>query len=106
MAGDATTYLDIKNVGSADELIGARSPIARGALLVRDGRTPLSRGRRLGEIALPAGATLNLTPFGRDLVLVHPRPLHVGEIVPITLVFRHAGPVRVDLLVSSSFGNP
>ena len=49
---------------------------------------------------------MNLNPFGRDLVLIHPRALHIGEIVPITLEFRQAGPVRVDLIVTASLPNP
>ncbi len=103
---EATTYLEIRNVGPADYLIGARSPAARGTLLARVGRTPLARGGHLAEIALAAGATLDLNPFGRDLVLIRPRALHTGEIVPITLEFRHAGPVRVDLIVTASLPNP
>ncbi len=103
---DAVTYLEIRNIGSADDLVGARSPMARGTLLVRDGRSPLAADGQLSEIAFPAGATIDLSPFGLDLVLLHPRALHIGEIVPITLEFRDGGPVRVNLLVTSSLASP
>ncbi len=98
----APTYLDIKNLGAADELLGATSPAAARVLLVRLGRSPFGRGGRLGRIPLAAGGTLDLSPFGTDVVLLRPRALHTGEIVPITLVFRQAGRVRVDLTVTSA----
>lgn len=102
----ASTYLEIRNLGSNDDLVGAASPVARGALLVRQGRTPLAVRGQLARIPVPAGSTLELSPFGTDLVLIGPRPLHVGEIVPVTLDFRYAGPVRVDLVVTSALANP
>ena len=52
------------------------------------------------------GASLDLSPFGRDLVLLRPRPLLPGEIVPITLDFSRAGTVRVDLVVTASLASP
>jgi len=102
----ATTYLEIRNLGSHDDLVGARSPMARGALLVRRGRTPLAARGRLAKIPLPAGSTLDLSPFGTDLVLIRPRPLHIGEIVPVTLDFQYSGPVRIDLIVTAALGSP
>ena len=103
---DATTYLEIRNLGSGDDLVGATSPIARGALLVRHGRTPLAVGGQLPLIPLPAGSTLDLSPFGADLILIRPRPLHIGQIVPVTLDFKHAGRVRVDLVVTAGLASP
>ncbi len=102
----ATTYLEIRNLGSADDLVGATSPFAREALLVRRGSAPMTAHGRLVQIPLPAGSALNLGPFGVDLVLLRPRSLHIGEIVPITLDFRNAGPVRVDLVVTSALASP
>ena len=103
---DATTYLQIRNLGSADELIGARSPDARGAVVVRDGRDPLASRGRLAGVGLAPGAVTNLSPFGVDLILLHPRPLHPGEIVPVTLEFSQAGRVLVDLIVTTSLASP
>ncbi len=103
---DATTYLDIKNVGTSDFLVGARSPKASRVIIVRDGRIPLARGRQLRAIPIAGGGSLDLSPFGADVVLIHPQPLHIGETVPITLDFRYAGRVLIDLVVTASLANP
>ena len=102
----ATTYLQLRNLGSAGRLIGARSPDARGVLLVRDGRAPFARGARLAGIELTPGAITDLSPFGADLILLHPRALHAGEIVPVTLEFSRAGDLLVDLVVTTSLASP
>ncbi|HUL25847.1 MAG TPA: copper chaperone PCu(A)C [Streptosporangiaceae bacterium] len=102
----ATTYIEIRNLAGPDELVAARTPIARQAVLVRDGRTPSAPGSLLPGLAIPAGGTASLNPFGADIVLLHPAALHLGEIVPLTLVFRHAGKVRIDVTVTSSLTSP
>ncbi|HYB88599.1 MAG TPA: copper chaperone PCu(A)C [Streptosporangiaceae bacterium] len=101
-----TTYIVIKNLAGPDELLAARTPIARQAVLVRDGRTPSAPGSVLPGLAIPAGGTTSLNPFGTDIVLLHPAELHSGEVVPLTLVFRHAGTVRIDATVTSSLTSP
>jgi len=102
----ATTYIVIRNLAGPDELVAARTPSARQAVLVRDGRTPSAPGSLLHGLAIPAGGTVSLNPFGADIVLLHPAALHLGEIVPLTLVFRHAGEVRIDATVTSSLTSP
>ncbi len=102
--GVATTYIVIKNLGGPDELLAARTPAARRTVLVRSGRTPFASGGLSRALAIPAGGSISLNPFGPDIVLLHPA-LHMGEMVPLTLVFRHAGQVRIDAMVTAP-GSP
>jgi copper(I)-binding protein len=101
----AATYLAIKNLGRPDTLLSARSPVAAQVELVRDGR-PRQQLRRLAFVPVAGDATTDLSPFGTDVVLVHPAVLRIGETVPLTLVFRRAGRIRVDLTVTDSLAVP
>ena len=73
-AGAAHTYLAIRNLtGAADKLIAVRSPIARHVVLVRRdgaGSPPVV----VSALTVPAGGTLNLSPFTDDVVLEDPAP--------------------------------
>ena len=44
--------------------------------------------------------TVTLSPFGDDVVFLHPAPLQVGQLVPLTLTFRQAGRVTVEATVT------
>jgi copper(I)-binding protein len=91
----ATTFLTIQNLsGTPDELIAARSPLARSVVLrQRD----LTEG---GVLVIPAHGTLALTPIGEDLVLQQPSPYESRATVPLTLTFRHSGTVTIDAPVT------
>jgi copper(I)-binding protein len=87
----AHTYLTIENLsGTPDELISVRSPDARRVVLTRpDG------------LVVPAHGTLVLSPLGDDAVLVDPVAFESAGRVPLTLVFRNAGPVTVEATVTA-----
>jgi copper(I)-binding protein len=92
----ATTFLTIRNLsGTADELVAARTPLARSVLLRQ--RSGPAQGTPL---VIPAHGTLTLTPFGEDLVLQHPSPYESRATVPLTLTFRHSGTVTIDAPVT------
>lgn len=97
----ATTFLTITNLsGTADELVFARSPIARGAILTE--RTGLTgRSITVSGLEIPPHGTLNLTPFGDDIVLRDPSPFENLQTVPLTLTFRHAGTVTIQAPVTA-----
>ena len=100
-AGAAHTYLAVRNLsGTADELIAVRSPIARRVLLVRR-NGPGSPPVVVSELTVPAGGTLNLSPFTDDVVLEDPAPFENSAGVPLTLVFRHAGQVTIEASVTA-----
>jgi copper(I)-binding protein len=95
----ATTFLTIRNISSTpDELIAARSPIARRVVLT----TRAGSGRTaVASLAIPAHGTLTLSPFGADLVLQDPAPYESQGTVPLILTFRGAGPVTVEATVTA-----
>ena len=99
--GTATTFLTIRNLSDTpDELIAARSPIARRVVLTtRVG--PVGPRTVVGGLAIPANGTLTLSPFGDDLVLTDPAPFETSGTVPLILTFRHAGTVTVEATVTA-----
>ncbi|HTX84562.1 MAG TPA: copper chaperone PCu(A)C [Streptosporangiaceae bacterium] len=99
--GTATTFFTIRNLsGTADALVAVRSPIARYAVLTERaglaGRTTV-----VSSLEIPPHGTLNLTPFGEDIVLREPSPFENLQTVPLTLTFRHAGTVTIQAAVTA-----
>jgi copper(I)-binding protein len=92
----APVYLTLHNLsGNEDVLLSASSPdAARVELTGGASRRPLS------WLAVDARATVSLSPFGPDLVLVGPKPLVAGQDVLLVLHFRHAGVVTVEAAVT------
>ena len=97
-------YVILTNRGeSADALVSASTPAAESvefheSMLV-DG---MSRMRPRSEIPLPAGATVKLQPGGLHLMLVGLKtPLVEGARVPLTLEFRKAGRITVEISVGA-----
>jgi hypothetical protein len=97
----ATTFLTIRNLsGSPDELVAARSPLARRVELRHRGGPAQSGRAQAGALTIPAHGTLTLTPLGDDLVLQQPSPYETWATVPLTLTFRHSGTVTIDAPVT------
>jgi copper(I)-binding protein len=96
----AATYLVIKNQGGPDELLSARAPASRRVVLARRGTQPSGARGTLPGLAIPGQSTTSLSPLGADIVLIGPRPLQVGDTVPVTLTFRHAGRITVQFTVT------
>ena len=96
----APTYLTIHNLSSRpDRLLSVRSPLAgRIVLLRRPG--PGRPGSAVSSLTIPAGTSITLTPFGDDVVLLHPKAYENDGSVPLTLTFAHAGQVSVNASVS------
>lgn len=95
----APVYLTLRNLsGNGDVLVSASSPDAARVELT-SGRGGVS-GRSVAGLPIPAGATVSLSPFGPDLVLVGPGPLVAGQQVQLVLRFRHAGVVTVEATVT------
>ncbi len=97
----ATTFLTIRNFGgTADEIVAVRSPIARRAVLIeRSG--PTGPSITVSSLEIPPHGTLNLSPFGDDIVLRDPSPFEDLQAVPLTLTFRHAGTVTIQAAVTA-----
>jgi copper(I)-binding protein len=102
--GTATTFLTIRNLSDTpDELIAARSPIARQVVLTTRTGPNQETGPRtvVAGLAIPADGTLTLSPFGNDLVLTDPTPFESTGTVPLILTFRDAGTVTIEATVTA-----
>ena len=100
-AKTAATYLTIRNLsGTPDELISVRSPIAR-RIVLRGRTSPAGGGSVVPALAIPADASVTLSPFGDDVVLIDPAPFEADGSVPLTLTFRYAGRVTVNAAVTA-----
>ncbi len=96
----AATYLTVTNLGGPDTLLSASSPSAGRVIFIRHAGSAAGPGTVVRRLAIPAHATLSLSPFGLDIVLLDPGPLSVGATVPLVLTFRNAGRVTVDAAVT------
>jgi len=97
----AAAYLRIVNGGAADVLRGASTPVAKQVELhsstVENG---MMRMRPMPELAIPARQTVAFKPGTLHIMLIDlARPLKAGERVHLTLMFRDAGPISVDVPV-------
>ena len=96
-------YMKIRNNGQgADRLIGAKTPVAKHAMvhesLIRDG---VRKMRPAENIELAPGGTAVLEPGGLHLMLsILQKRLMEGDAFPLTLTFEHAGEVRVYVTVA------
>jgi copper(I)-binding protein len=93
-------YDHIRNLStSPDELVAVRSLLATRVVLTQrvlpGGPSSVVRG-----LVIPGGKTLSLSPFGNDVVLQDPAPYEASKEVPLTLVFRDAGPVTIEASVT------
>ncbi|MEO8062795.1 MAG: TonB-dependent receptor [Pseudomonadota bacterium] len=102
-------YLSITNNGdSADTLTGASSPLAAS---VQMHQTTLSEGmarmRPLAELTIASRKTVKIEPGGIHLMLVGLNgPLLAGTTFPLTLVFRNAGSITVQINVEERDAPP
>jgi protein SCO1/2 len=94
-------YFDIVNGGAADELLGMESAAAQ---RVEMHETTMTGGmmqmRQAASVPIPAAGRVAFSPTGLHAMLLQLKhPLKVGEQVPLTLIFRHAGRVQVLAVV-------
>jgi hypothetical protein len=99
-------YTIITNNGTtADQLVSATTPAADKVefhTMSMDGGVMKMRPLPDG-IAIPAGGTAKLAPGGSHLMLIGLKaPLVEGTLVPLTLNFAKAGPVKVELKVEAA----
>lgn len=98
-------YLTIENRGKqADTLIAIATPVATTAELHRTiEEGGMSRMRPTSEVTIAAGETVKAGPGGLHLMLKGLRePLAVGAKVPLTLMFRQAGTITVQMQVMAA----
>jgi periplasmic copper chaperone A len=97
-------YFVIKNNGKKPErLLGASSPAAESVEIHRTiEEKGMARMRPVAAVDLPPGRTVKAEPGGLHLMLVGLKePLVAGAMVPLTLRFRDAGEIEVQLKVEA-----
>ena len=109
-APTAIGFMTIANAANMpDRLVSATSPavdhVEIHEMAVTNGIMTM---RQLpGGLAVPAHGSVALKPGSTHLMLIRPKaPFRAGDIVPVTLVFEHAGPAQVDLKVEPIGGAP
>ena len=98
--GQGLGYLSVANLGSADRLVSVTTPDARRVEFIEHESGAVGPERMLGDIAIPAHATLDLNPFTTDIVLVGCKSLTPGTTIPLVLRFAAAGEVTVQAAVT------
>jgi copper(I)-binding protein len=97
-------FLVVENAGAApDRLIRAASPVAG---LVEIHEMSLDGGvmrmRAVPGVDVPPGGRLELKPGGYHVMLLDlKQPLKVGDKVPLTLTFQHAGSIDIAVDVEA-----
>lgn len=100
--GDSVAYLQIRNNGTADELVGAHTSIGGTVSL----RAPVTRGtqvtamRDVTAIQIPADSTVRLDPNSYHLLITGANGMRNGKAITLTLMFAHAGTISVVALVT------
>jgi len=97
-------YLTVSNSGDADRLISASSPRAQMVMLHdmhMEGAMMVMRTAASG-MAVPAHGALEFSPGGAHLMFMGvTQPFTIGQQIPVTLNFEHAGAVSLNLPVNA-----
>ncbi|MGA2565121.1 MAG: copper chaperone PCu(A)C [Steroidobacteraceae bacterium] len=100
-ASVGVAYFEIVNSGAADTLTAIQSPVAERvemhSMRIDAG---VMQMRPVASVQVPAGARVSFRPGGLHAMLMELKePLKEGQRFPLTLVFEHAGPIRIEALV-------
>jgi copper(I)-binding protein len=100
-AGTTVAYVVIRNNGAADRLMSARTSAGGRVAL----RAPAHPGaltmHTVSSIAIPAHSTVAMVPDGYHMLITGAGPIRGGKDITLTLVFAHAGPVKVVAQVTN-----
>jgi copper(I)-binding protein len=101
--GTTVGYLDIRNNGEADQLMGVSTSVGGTVELrgpVSDGESPVVM-HTVHDIPIPSDATTQLIPNSYHLLITHPGAMHDGKDIYLKLTFAHAGTVTIIAIVSN-----
>ena len=94
-------FMQLRNAGAADRVVGASSPVAGRVemhVTLREG--DVMKMREVKSFEVPAGGSFELKPGGAHLMLLDlKRPLKKGEKVPLTLKLEKGGELKLELSV-------
>lgn len=108
---NGAAYVTVLNFGNtADNLIGAAAPVAkRVELHTHKNDNGIMRMRHIKSIPVPANGSVTLKPGGHHIMMMGlTKKLKNGEEFPLTLTFKNAGKVTVDVKIrhAGALGNP
>lgn len=101
---NSAVYLTLENHGSKDALVGAASDVADEVLLHRTliDSEGVARMEPQPSITLNRNDSLTFEPGGYHIMLVELyRPLGEGQSIQVTLEFKNAGEITVDVPIRS-----
>lgn len=104
-ANPVPAYLVIANSGQADRLLSVRSSAGGRVLIVGPGGRGHSAASARSELNVPGHSITRLDPNGYHLELASSGPLSQGTDITLTLVFAHAGTMRVPAQVNNPATN-
>ena len=96
-------YFEITNAGGEDELLSMESSIAR-AVEMHSTQTVagVMRVHRVGSVPIAAAGHVVFGPGGLHATLIDlTQPLRERDSFPLTLVFRHAGRMQVQVITGT-----
>ena len=97
-------FMQLKNAGAADRVVGASSPVAGRVemhITVREG--DVMKMREVKGFDVPAKGSFELKPGGAHLMLMDlKRPLKKGEKVPLTLKLEKGGELKLELVAEEA----
>ena len=97
-------FMQLKNAGAADRVVGASSPVAGRVemhITVREG--DVMKMREVKGFDVPAKGSFELKPGGAHLMLMElKRPIKKGERVPLTLKLEKGGELKVELVAEEA----
>ena len=94
-------FMQLRNAGAADRVVGASSPVAGRVemhVTLREG--DVMKMRQVKSFEVPSGGSFELKPGGAHLMLVDlKRQLKLGDKVPLTLTLEKGGERKLELSV-------
>jgi periplasmic copper chaperone A len=100
-AGSTVAYVVIRNNGSADRLMSARTSAGGRVAFRAPARPGALTMHTVSSIAIPAHSTVAMVPDGYHMLITGAGPIRGGKDITLTLVFAHAGLVSVVVLVTN-----
>jgi copper(I)-binding protein len=103
LSGGAFVVRIQNNGKTADRLIGASTPDAERVEIHQMSMVGnVMKMHSIDGLEIPAGGSVSLAPSQYHLMLFGLKhPLNPGQMLPMTLVFEHAGQVKVDAKVEA-----
>jgi periplasmic copper chaperone A len=101
--GTTVAYLDIRNNGHADRLLGVHTSVGGTVQL----RAPGARHagaltmHTVTDIPIPADSLVQLNPDSYHLLITGAGPMHDGKDITLQLTFANAGTVTIIALVTN-----